>query len=1139
MGWVNRKIQTHRPRSATFLISSSVEKILTQRYIQKLFSYFQIQATPNSSVRIISLMFLALLLTHLAKQAVCLGDSLVDISLVKTSFLDGRDVAQVGSGAIVDIAYVKGTISEMSVISAVEMGSALIRGTSSMVTIRDCTLVELKNRWTTFSGSKVVVETSSFRDSLRPFTVAQNNSAQKTQESFTSSIALDGCYFTDCADAELEGGGICCKAATGYIILTSCHFQNCKCGNGWGDAVYASVRQFWCRSCEFRDMVSTYSVLHFDSGASDKLFSDTIEFSWNTFNNITVKSTDGTTTEFPQCGGSGIAIRFLKTINIASCTFTDCKLTSSQSGGGAVKIEAKDDNTPITVTFKSCTFTRTKAENYGGAIAIEKKCTTLAIEQCTFSDNKGSQSDVGGFVCVVNDLTTLSLTLSTFTNGDAANVGCICCKVAITDFNVNNCTFDSCGSRGSDRPYSIDLQATSVSLTKLCMRNMPGGYGMIRVSQNGFATDQLITLSGCTFETFNTTVLFTSTASSNSNQWKLTLDSCVFTGITVSGSNFLAMASSNSMNVKELTLTGCRFENISSKYALLLANDGAKCEITSCRFTNISTTATNYIERVLTLTGVTTVIMDDVQFSSMTNRKGIVDLGKSGGSVSLNQLRFESVTVSGSSTEPHLRVYAGTLQKFSDCQFISCTSGSNPIVQLKVAATISNCVFDGCQTSGTQGILLVDFAGVTLQGCTFNNMNLACSVFAASSTVTSLELNNVKFVSVTVPTTANLIQCSGTFPLTVNGLQISNSVFQQVVVSNGQTKIQNSAFSSLTGASAIFTPSASFEFVGCTFTDCNRAVLQGSGTIAISNTAFSSSNANLISVSSGSFSLFNCSWDGCNPVSGSLVLLNGLSAISVENCCFRGGTASENEAAYIRCPDYAQTITTTFELPLCFDLPESQSLDFNGQKPWDEISQQFVIFECQTCDEQATVTFPPSPTEVEETSEISFEPEETSEGFTTLEETSEVATEAEETSEVATETEEASEVVTEPQPTSEAETEPDVTSSTTEVIPTGSDSGAGGKLSSGVVAAVVIVVILVIAVIVVLVVLFVIRRKRQQEASQSSDDEAEMTADTVDCVTAQVTATQEWGGTVTEETTFIAGTDENLNDFPAFEEECI
>ena len=1055
-------------------------------------------------------MFLPLLLAHVVKHAVCAGDGLVSLSLVKTAFLDGRHVPHSQSGAIVDIIYVKSTISDMSVVSTREMGSALIQGTSSVVTIRDCTLKGLADRWTTFSNSKIVVEACSFCDSRRPFTLdLHNNSAQTTQVSVTSSLALDSCHFTNCKDAEKEGGGVWCKVATGYIILTSCHFTNCKSANGWGDAVYASVAQFWCRSCEFLNMVSTYSVLHFDSGASNKLFTDTIEFSGNTFNNITVKSTDGTTAEFPQCGGSGVAIRFLKTITISSCTFTDCQLTSSQSGGGAMKIEALDESNPITVTFKSCTFTRTKAENYGGAIAIEDKCTSLTIEQCTFSDNKGSQNDVGGFLCVVNDLTTLSLTKSTFTNSDAANVGCICCKVAITNFNVDNCTFDSCGSRGGDRPYSIDLQATSVSLTKLWIRNMAGGYGRIRLSQSGFAADQLITLSGCTFETFSTTILFDSTTSSNSNQWKLTLDSCVFTGITVTGGNFLRFTGSEVMNVKELTMTGCQFEDISSKYALLLGNDGTKCNITSCKFTNISTTATDYIERLLTLTGVTTIIMDNVQFTSMTNRKGIVDLGKSGGSVSVNQVRFESVTVSGSSTEPHMRVFAGTLQKLNACEFVSCTSGSNPMLQLRVAATITNCVFDGCQTSGTQGVLLADFADVTMQGCTFSNMNLACSVFVISQTVTNLEIDSVTFTSVTIPSTNNLIQCSGTFPLTVNGLQISDSVFQQVVVSNGQTKIQNSVFSSLTGTSALFTPSSSFEFSGCNFNGCNVVVVQGSGAIAISNSAFSSCNANLISVSSGSFTIFNCSWNECTPGSGPLILLNGITELSVKTCCFRGATASENTAVYIQCPDYDSAITTTFELPLCFDLPEAQSLDFNGARPWSDISDQYVIFECQTCDEQANVTFPPSSTEVEETSEISFEPEETSEATTEL------------------------------QPTSESTSEPEITTSSEEVVPTDSDSGSGGKLSSGAVAAVVIVVILVIAAVVIVVIMFLIRRKRQQQASKASDDEAEMTVDTVDSVVSTFTTTQGWGGTVTEENAFATGADTAMNDFPSFEEEWV
>lgn len=227
-----------------------------------------------------------------------------------------------------------------------------------------------------------------------------------------------------------------------------------------------------------------------------------------------------------------------------------------------------------------------------------------------------------------------------------------------------------------------------------------------------------------------------------------------------------------------------------------------------------------------------------------------------------------------------------------------------------------------------------------------------------------------------------------------------------------------------------------------------------------------------------------------------MIALSGSASGKIGDCCFRGATGSDAHAAYISHSGYTSTTTVTFELPLCFDLSEQHSLNFNGATPWEEVSSHFQIFNCESCDQQATVEF---------TASDSFT---ASESFT------------------------ASQSFTSAPSTSAPSGSPDASATET----TGSDGSDSRKgLSAGAAAGIAIVVIVLIAAIVILLIL-IVRRKRQHTAEGSGDDpQSEMTEETATTNPASFLDT-EWNGRVTEENPIFSTQPDDIGQ-AAFEEE--
>ena len=109
--------------------------------------------------------------------------------------------------------------------------------------------------------------------------------------------------------------------------------------------------------------------------------------------------------------------------------------------------------------------------------------------------------------------------------------------------------------------------------------------------------------------------------------------------------------------------------------------------------------------------------------------------------------------------------------------------------------------------------------------------------------------------------------------------------------------------------------------------------------------------SNIIKISECAKATFSgITFMGCSAAAGSLVYLDKVTSITVENGCFQGTKGRDGVAAYIT----STTGDATFQLPLCFDLSEELSLNFNGNKPWDKLSEDESIFECKECEPMRT-----------------------------------------------------------------------------------------------------------------------------------------------------------------------------------------
>ena len=208
------------------------------------------------------------------------------------------------------------------------------------------------------------------------------------------------------------------------------------------------------------------------------------------------------------------------------------------------------------------------------------------------------------------------------------------------------------------------------------------------------------------------------------------------------------------------------------------------------------------------------------------------------------------------------------------------------------------------------------------------------------------------------------------------------------------------------------------------------------------------------------------------------------------DCCFQGSSTQ-----YIEVQGAA---TLSFELPMCFDKTEDESLVLPDgfTKPWD--GQQWMIFECDVCGVIPTTEIATS--EPDETSDIL--PSELDSASEELDPSSDSLDP--EPADSASDSE--------PDASSEQDGEGEVDTTSNPGTGGGGDQDSGNGLPPGATAGIVVAVVVVVVVAVVLIVLFLVRRKKK---TNSDDDDIEMFDD--DSVTDQETTVSTFAETTQED----------------------
>lgn len=935
------------------------------------------------------------------------------------------------------------------------------------------------------------------------------------------------------------------------VSLNNCTFRNCRCGpkaeTPEGAAVFvASPVAFefnYCNVLECHDNAASIISFQGSTTSTTKEISGQITMYGNVFKDIKLNTGGSgmvvwapTDISYVQCefvscvssgtsqyGGSCIRLRPIVWSN-TRCNFEECNFsvaTSSSGNGGAIRIYYQDTSTTTTqyVSLTGCTFEQCGTEGeHGGGLCINadtspqvqvvitnttmESCyarqggsisvvTAVAgrfeVANCSFTDGKASGGN-GGFLMISSCTGQVILQDTTFLNSSASgDGGCVYLgNTNPSEVLVENCTIDSCESSA----YSIVLKCPTTTIDCLHMKNMPNGGGRIQLSDSGF-TDGSLSLTNCEFENFETQKLFDYTGSLST----LVLIFCRFDNVVVSGENLFQLT----RDWKNFTFDNCTFQNIVSLGSIVKYDTGGAsgdCIIDNSVFQNITigpkgTDSSTSYEVIIDVRNFNSVTLKYSQFLDSTLMNGIFLVPSMNTEISLEFVLFSGCEIdrpNGAAGEKYALVsFSGVIQKFVECQFISCSYPQSSIVSLSrtISTPISNCVFENCScTESNLFYISPQDTEIAFEQCSFQSMALALPVIGFPNTGYRLKFVDTSFLSLSMPDEKSLLPTVTRYD--IENITVSSCSFRWFTSSSATitgSRFSSNTIKSTTKPAMFYVESReaqSLEISECNITSCNEEYVLKidrsavGSKLTLSMCRFedcSAKSPNLFDISfGGDFRLENCSFDDCSCDSGSLILVQQGGSIYVGGCCFRGTTSIDGIAAYIN----STLSIAEFELPLCFDLDESHSVYFNGSRPWSEVSSEYQIFECSYCVNFPVITsiFTASSAF---TASLTFTPS---------------ATFTEVISETASET----------------------------MSPSSSEDQGGSGLSPGAVAGIVVGVLVIVAGVVVFLVLFLLRRKKQTDDSSGITEMSDETVESASVTAAPETAS-EWNGQVTEEAT--------------------
>lgn len=848
-----------------------------------------------------------------------------------------------------------------------------------------------------------------------------------------------------------------------FMNCTSCVFDACHAESGYGAAIFykSPTKTFVFDDCNVTNMNIADSVIHMQCGDAPDNFG-TLSLKNDVFQDITI-------TRGSEGGGSGLVIRFPTNLELIGCEFRRCKTRAS---GGAVLLTPHNQDTIEKLLFLDCLFSETSATVDGGAIAVTASCQSLEIVGCTFTGKKEVQTGNGGFIMLSVTVTTFRINETTFNYSDAQDGGCIYSSSPSegTSFIVEGCTVSAAGATTGS--YSIVVKAKDTRIKELHMMDMPSGNGRIKLSDTGFANNQ-ITLDSCTFEQFATEMLLSFTTN---DPIALTLKDCRFFGVSSTGANLFQMDKDEATGIGNLRISDCIFDqDCSYKWAIVQSQARTGSPVGSCTLERVQFKGLNIQnnEAAFVLKGCESINLVDCNITNEEKSNqltGVLDIGN----IFKRTATFKNVMFSQCEVSNFLISSndAWTLV-MEDCEFVSCkaTGAEKNLISGK-ASQIVQCLFNNCAASShllnIQSELAVfelrdvSFVGIVMTGSfiyirnlgspAFNNLSMTNCVFSGIEGGTILEYE------------------STTFQIDIQNLTVTGSEFAKLTSMTGAANVENCNFTGNRINGYLFQPMSKLVLSVCHFNDNTGLMVQSSagGGIEVNDCDFLNMkdiSQPMITVENGPVSISGSTFDNCWCTDSPLLLLTSLSLLSVNNSCFQGAAPHQSSASYLTC----SASSFTFDMPLCFDLSASESVDFGELDPLQDITAQYRIFECDACG--STITWGPE--------------------YSTVE-------------------------------TSDLESAITVTS--------GPESAGDADPGPGAIAGIVIAIIAVIAGVIVLVVLLLRRRDKEETVSDASGMGPE-TADASTVMTGASTSTaDEWTATVSEDD--AAFTSSHLADAP-------
>ena len=719
-----------------------------------------------------------------------------------------------------------------------------------------------------------------------------------------------------------------------YLNCTNCTFDRCSSKNGYGAAVMCNSNEntFVFNDCIVKNMDPENSVIHMQC-ADQQVPNDygPLTLKGNVFQDISIK----VTSYIAEGGGSGLVIRFPTQLELIGCQFIRCH-TASALGGGGVMFRPRSDNIQ-NLLFEECVFSETSAAQNGGAIMLVGSCDHLEIVGCEFTGKKGVQKGKGGFI-KLDKAMYFRINETKFHNSDAAEGGCIYADMRdheARSFIVEGCSISE--AEATTGQFAIYIMTAIAQFKGLSMKDMKGGRGMIQLTDLGFS-NKLLTFESCTFDNINTKKLFF--FRSLKGNPALVLRMCTFQNV-VSTASLLDCRNDGSggatSQISSVTISHCVFKGCSYQSAIINSperNDqqvnGLTCTIEETNFDDLSISDEGH---ALILGGFTSIVITNCHFVAQgTTVTTVLKLGnsyKDGLKAVLSGVTFDHCTV----TSNILSLTTQWLLDMTHCEFVSCTTTGSDLISCR-SSKLSQCTFDQCVAS--QNILNIQATGFTFEYITMTGINN--------------------------PGNSNLIA------LTSGKATLQHCVISQVIcgtaLTAGSATIDNLTITSSEFSKFVYQSSAGMEMSRCHFNGCTGTIVKSTGgDLVVTGCEFVNlveKSESIITVASGSISISGSTFNGYSRSSSPLISIGSVSRVSLSDCSFCGAT-NQTGPAYITC---TESLSFDFQIPLCFDLSEQDSVHFEGATPLDNLTAQYDIFECENCGATSTAEFSESfPTE--------------------------------------------------------------------------------------------------------------------------------------------------------------------------------